>query len=195
MTSPEPRPRDAEATRLRLLIAARRRFGVLGFDRTTTRDIATDADVNVSLISRYFGSKDGLYAAVLAESAELIAPGLDDTGGGREGLLDAVVDGLRPGAWDVYGDEHPLMLMLRDTGTDPAIDDLRRTSMAAWVESIAQRLHLDPARAELVTAALTGMVVLHSVMGDQLSVARDEAVLREELRRMLDLLAPDDRTS
>src|ERR1700712_5539888 len=67
------RPRDAEATRSALLHAAMRRFTVLGYERTTTRDIARDAQVNVSLINRYFGSKDGLFAAVMRESATSIA--------------------------------------------------------------------------------------------------------------------------
>jgi AcrR family transcriptional regulator len=193
-----PRRRDAAATRQRLLIAARSRFAVLGYDRTTTREIAADAEVNVSLIQRYFGSKDGLYAAVLTESAATFASAEngDDEGGesGRQQMVDALVEGLRPDAWPEYGHEHPLMLMLRDTGTDPALDELRRTSMAAWVRSVAHRLDLDRddgTRAELATAAIAGLVVLHALVGGELAITRDETVLRAELDRLLEMFDAD----
>lgn len=60
-----PPRRDAEATSQRLLKAARRRFARDGYALTTTRSIARDAGVNVALISRYFGSKRGLFEACL----------------------------------------------------------------------------------------------------------------------------------
>ena len=47
-TNGEERPvrrRNPQATRDRLLAAARRRFAGLGYERTTLRDVAADADV------------------------------------------------------------------------------------------------------------------------------------------------------
>ena len=63
--------RDAEATQDRLLNAARRQFAVNGFERTTVRDIAAEAGVNVALISRYFGGKEELFARAVAVDLEL----------------------------------------------------------------------------------------------------------------------------
>lgn len=37
---------------------------------TTVRDIADDAGVNVSLISRYFACKEGLFEACLTEAVD-----------------------------------------------------------------------------------------------------------------------------
>jgi Transcriptional regulator len=69
MTIPR-RPRDARATRALLLAAALRRFTQDGYDTTTVRQIAEDAGVNVALISRYFGSKEGLFEACLELAGE-----------------------------------------------------------------------------------------------------------------------------
>lgn len=62
------RSRNAELTRKELLAAASLRFSLNGYDGTSIRDVARDVDVNVALISRYFGSKEGLIAAALAEN-------------------------------------------------------------------------------------------------------------------------------
>src|ERR1700712_3708486 len=65
-------PRDADATRQMLLAAARRRFALDGYSSTTVRDIARDAGVNVSLINRYFDSKEGLFEACLQRAADAV---------------------------------------------------------------------------------------------------------------------------
>ncbi len=44
-------------------------FGQKGFDATSTRELAAKAGVNVALIAYYFGGKDGLRRAVVAEVA------------------------------------------------------------------------------------------------------------------------------
>src|SRR6266568_1912295 len=62
------RRRDAVATRRALLESARGRFTRLGYDRTTLRDVAADAGVNIALIKRYFDSKEGLFKAALASA-------------------------------------------------------------------------------------------------------------------------------
>lgn len=48
-----------------LLNVAEKLFSELGYDATSTRLIAREADVNMAMLSYYFGSKDGLYKAVL----------------------------------------------------------------------------------------------------------------------------------
>lgn len=61
----EARPRDREATRERILTAARSLFGEQGYEQVTVRMIAAAAEANIALVGRYFGSKAGLFAAVL----------------------------------------------------------------------------------------------------------------------------------
>ncbi len=62
-----PRPRDSEASRRALLEAGRSVFDELGYDRATTRAIGERAGVDAALIARYFGNKEGLFLAVIAE--------------------------------------------------------------------------------------------------------------------------------
>ncbi|MGR3434452.1 MAG: TetR/AcrR family transcriptional regulator [Shimia sp.] len=57
-------PRDKAATRRRLLDAAVATFAARGYDGASLREIAAAAVANVSLISRYFGGKEGLFLAV-----------------------------------------------------------------------------------------------------------------------------------
>ena len=64
------RPRDADRTRLALLEAAQRLFSTRGYAATPVRDIAEEAGVNVALINRYFGSKEGLFLACLAATGK-----------------------------------------------------------------------------------------------------------------------------
>jgi AcrR family transcriptional regulator len=65
-----PRPRrpraSSKATRRRIIEAALRAFGEHGYDGAMTRDIAAAAGVQQPLINYHFGSKDGLWRAVVA---------------------------------------------------------------------------------------------------------------------------------
>ncbi len=61
-------PRHAgEATRARLLQCGLRLFAQQGYTKTSTRELAEAAGVNVASISYYFGDKAGLYRAVFFE--------------------------------------------------------------------------------------------------------------------------------
>lgn len=62
--SPTPR-RRSDATRAAILEAARERFASDGYERATVRAIAHDAGIDPSMVMRYFGSKEGLFAAVV----------------------------------------------------------------------------------------------------------------------------------
>jgi AcrR family transcriptional regulator len=53
----------SEATRTAILDAARERFAADGYERATIRAIALDAGIDPALVIRYYGSKEGLFAA------------------------------------------------------------------------------------------------------------------------------------
>lgn len=61
------RDRRAEPARERLLVSGLRLFAQQGFAKTSTREIAQAAGVNVSAIRYYFGDKAGLYRAAFCE--------------------------------------------------------------------------------------------------------------------------------
>lgn len=58
---------DGEQARARLLDAALELFADKGFAKTSTREIAQAAQVNIASISYYFGDKAGLYRAVYTD--------------------------------------------------------------------------------------------------------------------------------
>ncbi|GAA1680436.1 TetR family transcriptional regulator [Glycomyces endophyticus] len=60
-----PKPRRSDATKAAILAAARRRFGAEGYDRATIRAIAADAGIDPSMVMRYFGSKEELFATAV----------------------------------------------------------------------------------------------------------------------------------
>jgi len=62
---PAPQQRNAEMTRATILAAAEVLFTAHGFAGTSMRDIAVSADVHQSLIHHYFGTKQGLWQAVI----------------------------------------------------------------------------------------------------------------------------------
>ena len=59
-----PKTNGKNATRAAILEAAKKIFAAKGFDAATVRDICKEAGANIALVSRYFGSKSGLYAEV-----------------------------------------------------------------------------------------------------------------------------------
>lgn len=61
----ETRPRDAEASRRRILAAATEVFAESGFDGARVDAIAEAANINKQLLYHHFGNKDGLFTAVL----------------------------------------------------------------------------------------------------------------------------------
>jgi len=66
----EPAPeagRPSEDARARLLQAGLHLFAQQGYSKTSTRELAEAASVNVASISYYFGDKAGLYRAVFIE--------------------------------------------------------------------------------------------------------------------------------
>ena len=87
---------EAEPARERLLGHALRLFAAQGFARTSVREIADAAQVNIASIRYYFGDKAGLYRAVFFEPLELPS--------GAQG---------RPEPW-APGEEPPLADMLRE---------------------------------------------------------------------------------
>jgi AcrR family transcriptional regulator len=68
-------PRGEEARR-RILDAALELFSINGFEGTSTRSIAEAACVNLPAIQYYFGSKEGLYRAVIEQFSEQMKAGV-----------------------------------------------------------------------------------------------------------------------
>jgi AcrR family transcriptional regulator len=105
------RPRSSADTRSRILAAARERFASAGYERTTIRLVAQDAEVDPAMVMRYFGSKDGLFAA--ASDFELRIPDLRDRP--RAKIGEALVAHFF-GRWE--GGDDSLQILLRAAATN-----------------------------------------------------------------------------
>ncbi len=67
-SAPKPRIRDAEATRARILAAAKKEFATSGLGGARVDVIADQAKANKRMIYHYFGSKEGLFQTVVEDA-------------------------------------------------------------------------------------------------------------------------------
>jgi len=68
MVQTKARPRDADATKARILAAAKAEFASLGLAGARVDEIAARAEANKRMIYHYFGSKEDLFQAVLEDA-------------------------------------------------------------------------------------------------------------------------------
>lgn len=66
--------RRSDTTRRAILEAARERFAADGYERATIRAIAQQAKIDPSMVMRYYGNKEGLFAAAVAIDLKLPDP-------------------------------------------------------------------------------------------------------------------------
>lgn len=155
--------RDAEATKERLVLAARKMFSEQGFDGTTVREIAAHAEVNPALINRYFGGKDQLFAE--AVSIDLALPDLSEVKRGAVGTTLAMHFFKR---WE--GDEHDdlLRVLIRTAATNPDAAARIREVLGKQVLPMIETLS-DPAtasqRAYFVATQILGLAYTRYVIG------------------------------
>lgn len=168
------RPRDAAATRAALLDAAARLFAERGFDRTTVRDIAGLAGVSQALLFRYFGSKDALFATVLASRGrELIEESP------AEQLLHRML--LRLTERTPRREDHPLYAALRSAHHDTAaavINQQLGEDFARVLRSLTDAPDAE-LRADLVLAWVVGIGVLRSMFAKEPLASADGRVVAE----------------
>jgi AcrR family transcriptional regulator len=90
-----PRPakvtRASKATREKIIKAASRAFARNGYDGASIRAIVGEADVNQAAINYHFGSKEGLYRAVLQAALLALMKGSDARADPRKLPRDAAL--------------------------------------------------------------------------------------------------------
>jgi AcrR family transcriptional regulator len=167
----------SQPTRDRILECARQLFAQEGFDRTTIRTVAAAAGINPSLVLRYYGSKEQLFAA--AASFELAIPDLTRVPRAEIGRT-LVRHFLR--TWDAHGDELPALLRVAVTH-----DGARERLIALFREQVLpalaplcepERLML---RTSLVATQTMGLALMRYVLKFPPVVALDEDELVERI--------------
>ncbi|SFM26160.1 transcriptional regulator, TetR family [Gracilibacillus orientalis] len=64
--------KDKEVAKMELLNSATKLFSTKGFEETSLREIALDADVNMALVQYHFGSKLNLWKGVITKLSEKV---------------------------------------------------------------------------------------------------------------------------
>jgi AcrR family transcriptional regulator len=134
--------RTSQDTKAAILAAARERFGTAGFQAATIRAIAADAGIDPSMVMRYFGSKDQLFAAVA--EFDLRFPdftAIDRAQVGRS-LVSHFLD-----RWEGSEDSDALVILLRSSATN---DDAAQRMQQIF------SVQLQPLVASLAPAAESG---------------------------------------
>ena len=184
-----PRKRDAEATRAAILEAARRQFGLSGYDRAALRDIAAEAGADVALIKRYFGGKEALFLEALRVSihADRFAH-LDKATFAREAATLL--------AGDTHGDEeraHSFQFLLR-AATSPttapllnvAVQERFLSPIRDWIGGADA-----PARARVLAAVYIGFLVERLIRDRPLQGREREVFIDRATAIFEGLVAPE----
>jgi len=167
----EVRPRRSDATRAAILRAARERFAADGYERATIRAIAADAAIDPSMVMRYYGSKERLFAA--AAEFDLRLP---DLSGVAPHQVATVLIGHFLDRWE--GDE-TLMALLRAGVTNPAAGERMREIFAAQLRPVVERLTSDESevRAGLVASQILGIALCRYILKLPPVAAMERAVI------------------
>ncbi|WP_328459914.1 TetR family transcriptional regulator [Actinoplanes sp. NBC_00393] len=153
-------PRRSDRTRAAILTAARERFAADGFERATIRAIAADAQIDPSMVMRYYGNKERLFAA--AAEFDLRLPDLTST---PRDQLGATLVGHFVNRWE---EDETLVALLRAAVSHEAAAERMRSVFASQVGPLAARVAPDPAeapaRAGLVATQMIGFAVTRFVL-------------------------------
>lgn len=176
------RRRDATATRLAILAAARSLFARDSFENVGTREIAAEAGVDAALVSRYFGSKEELFSEVL-RAGKCADDVIGDT---LEGMPERVADMLLSPP-DVENPMDDLLILLHSAGSQIASPLVKA--------SIAERFHIPTAtliggenateRAQMFGALLMGISVSARINGEESLSAIEYDKLKERISELI----------
>ncbi|RAO56139.1 TetR family transcriptional regulator [Micromonospora saelicesensis] len=167
-------PRRSDATRAAILRAARERFAADGYERATIRAIAADAQIDPSMVMRYYGSKEGLFAA--AAEFDLRLPDLTSVPPAR---LGEVLVRHFLARWE--GDE-TLVALLRAASTNPGAAERMRgifaDQLTAAVAAFGTDRALTARRAGLVASQVLGLAFTRYIvrLPPMVDTAPDELV-------------------
>lgn len=164
----QPRQRDAEATRARILAAAKAEFAENGLGGARVDEIATRAEANKRMIYHYFGNKEALFQAVLEQAYVDI----------RTAEQDLALDHLPPRAaleklvrftWDYYLENPEFLTLvnsenlhrarhLRESEAVKVISrrfvDMMQNLLDRGVEAGEFRAGIDPVQLNITIAAI-----------------------------------------
>jgi AcrR family transcriptional regulator len=179
--------KKADQTKAVILAAARERFAESGYEAATIRGIAADANIDPSMVMRYFGNKEQLFAA--AAEFDLHFPDLSEVGPSELGR--ALVTHFLT-QWE---DDDALVVLLRSATTNAeAAQRMKDIFAAQLLPAIAKFIPDDaPRRAGLIATQVLGMALCRFVLRLPPVVAMSREELIEWLGPTLQRYALDSR--
>ncbi|AJP02047.1 TetR family transcriptional regulator [Streptomyces cyaneogriseus subsp. noncyanogenus] len=177
-------------TRAAILDAARERFAADGYERATIRAIAKDARIDPSMVMRYYGSKEGLFAAAVAVDLKLPDPAALP----RHEVGRVLVTHFL----SLWERNEVLTALLRVGATNQAgaerLHGIFREQLLPAVRRVCPDPEQAPARAALVAGQLLGLALTRYVLRlpPAVALAREEVVawLAPTVQRYLTAPAP-----
>lgn len=152
--------RSAAETKSVILAAARERFAADGYERATIRAIAADANIDPSMVMRYFGNKERLFAAAAEFDLEL--PDLSLVPHGELGTT------LAAHFLERWERDEALLILLRAGVTNDTVAERMRTIFAAQLAPVMLKLTGGdpdtPVRASLAASQVLGMALCRYVL-------------------------------
>ncbi|WP_406841762.1 TetR family transcriptional regulator (plasmid) [Streptomyces sp. AHU1] len=184
-------PRRSDATRGAILAAARERFANDGYERATIRAIAKDANIDPSMVMRYYRSKEGLFAAAVA--IDLRLPDMSGADGQQDAGQILVEHFL-----DMWENNEVLTALLRVGVTNQAgaerMQDILQDQLLPVARQVCPDPEQIPARSALMASQLLGLALTRYVlrMPPAAGLARKEIVawLAPTIQRYLTAPSP-----
>lgn len=167
--------RPAAETKSVILAAARERFAADGYERATIRAIAGDAGIDPSMVMRYYGNKERLFAAAAEFDLEL-----PDLALVPHDQLGAAMAAHFLERWER---DEALLILLRAGVTNEAVAERMRTIFAAQLAPAIAKLTADApdtaTRASLVASQVLGMALCRYVLafGPLVDMDRQQVVV------------------
>jgi AcrR family transcriptional regulator len=149
----------SDRTRAAIEQAGRRLFAEQGYERTTVREIAREAGIDASLVIRYFGSKDGLFATVAEPDLHL--PNLAEVDPVKIGEV------LVSHFMDVWEGPSGMPVLLRSAASNEAAADRLKQMFARQVGpavASAGSPELASRRAGLIASQLLGLAMTRYIL-------------------------------
>ncbi len=164
--------RTSEQTTAVILAAAREQFAAAGYAGATIRSIATAADIDPSMVMRYFGNKDRLFAA--AAEFDLRFP---DMSGVPADEVGQVLVGHFLDRWE---EDDALIVLLRSATTNADAAQRMREIFGAQLGPAVAAIAPDdaPRRAGLIASQMLGMALCRLVLRlpPVVDLTRDEVI-------------------
>lgn len=160
------RRRNAVNTREAILASARTAFAKAGYDGAGVREIARGAGVTAMLVNRYFGSKERLFAEVVAQTMAvpvILTPEILESANPGEAIAAALVDLTKTGASPLDG-----FLIMHRSGSSKRAAEIGREQIEKHhhrTMTAALSGKLSPQRAAVLLSIVAGIQMMRQMIG------------------------------